>query len=152
MLSLMNEPEFVDTDVVVRYLTGMPTNQADRAAGIIDETDGLLISAVSVAEVYFVLEKVYGVPKDTVIGYLIEFLLKKNITPYAVEKELLIEGLRLCRGSGRVDIPDVLIWAEARTADAQTAGARTADAHTEDARIIYSFDERFPGDGVHIRA
>ena len=137
MLSGMNEPAFVDTNVVVRYLTGMPTNQADRAAEIIDATDGLLISAVSVAEVYFVLEKVYGVPKDTVIGYLIEFLLKKNITPYAVEKELLIEGLRLCRSSGRVGIPDALIWAEARTAGA---------------RIIYSFDERFPGDGVHIKA
>ena len=142
MLSGMNEPEFVDTDVVVSYLTGMPTNQADRAAEMIDATDGLLSSAVSVAEVYFVLEKVYGVPKDTVIGYLIEFLLNKNITPYAVEKELLIEGLRLCRGSGRVGILDALIWAEART-----AGVRTADA-----RIIYSFDERFPGDGVNVRA
>ena len=75
MLSGMNEAEFVDTSVVVRYLTGMPTNQADHAAEMIDETDGLLISAVSVAE-------------------------------------------------------------------ARTAGAR----------IIYSFDERFPGDGVHIRA
>ena len=127
---------------MVRYLTGMPTNQADRTAEMIDATDVLLISVVSVAEVHFVLEKVYGVPKDTVIGYLIEFLLNKNITPYAVGKELLIEGLRLCRGSGRVGIPDALIWAE----------ARTADARTEDARIIYSFDERFPGDGVHIGA
>ena len=50
MLSGMNEAEFVDTSVVVRYLTGMPTNQADHAAEMIDETDGLLISAVSVAE------------------------------------------------------------------------------------------------------
>ena len=133
----MNEPAFVDTNVVVRYLTGAPPEQADRAAEIIDETDRLLVSAVSLAEVYFVLEKVYGVPKDTVIGHLIEFLLKKNITPYAVEKELLIEGLRLCRGSGRVGIPDALIWAEART-----AGART----------IYSFDERFPDNEVNVQS
>ena len=133
----MNEPAFVDTNVVVRYLTGTPQHQADRAAEIIDDTDQLLISAVSLAEVYFVLEKAYGVPKDTVIDHLIDFLLKNNITPYAVEKELLIEGLRLCRGSGRVGIPDALIWAEARTAGAQT---------------IYSFDERFPNNGVNVQA
>ena len=137
MLRGMNGPTFVDTNIVVRYLTGMPPDQADRAAEIIDETDGLLVSPVSLAEVYFVLDKVYGVPKDTVIGHLIEFLLKKNITPYAVEKELLIEGLRLCRGSGRVGVPDALIWAEARTAGAHTT---------------YSFDERFPDDGMNVQA
>ncbi len=137
MQSGMTEPAFVDTNVVVRYLTGMPPNQADHAAEIIDDTDRLLISPVSLAEVYFVLEKVYGVPKDIVIDRLIEFLLKKNITPYAVEKELLIEGLQLCRRSGRIDVPDALIWAEART-----AGVRT----------IYSFDERFPYNGVNVQA
>lgn len=137
MLTGMNGRAFVDTNVVVRYLTGMPPDQADRAAEIIDETDGLLISPVSLAEVYFVLNKVYGVPKDTVIDYLIEFLLKKNITPYAVEKELLVEGLRLCRGSGRVGVPDTLIWAE----------ARTAGPH-----IVYSLDERFPDDGINVQA
>lgn len=128
---------FIDTNIIVRYLTGTPQHHADRAAEIIDHTDRLLVSAVSLAEVYFVLEKVYRVPKDTVIGHLIDFILKKNVTPYAVEKDLLIEGLRLCRGSGRVGVPDALIWAEVRTAGAGT---------------VYSFDERFPDNGVNVRA
>ena len=42
----------------------------------------------------------------------------------------------MCRDSGRVNVADAMIWAEARTAGIE---------------VIYSFDQRFPSDGLEIR-
>ena len=78
----------------------------------------------------------YRVPRDQIIYYLTALVLKDKIIPYAVDQDLLIQGLEMCRGSTRVSIGDALIWAEARSAGAQA---------------IYSFDQRFPSDGLAIR-
>ena len=132
----MTELAFLDSNVLVRYLIGDPPDQADRAAEIIDHTSRLCITTVSLAEVYFVLNRLYGIPRGRLIDQLIDFLLKENIVPHGVDKEFLIQGLRMCRDSGRVNVADAMIWAEARTAGIE---------------VIYSFDQRFPSDGLEIR-
>ena len=132
----MSELAFLDSNVLVRYLIGDPPDQADRAAEIIDQTSRLCITTVSLAEVYFVLNRLYGIPRGRLIDQLIDFLLKENIMPRGVDKEFLIQGLRMCRDSGRVNVADAMIWAEARTAEIE---------------VIYSFDQRFPSDGLEIR-
>ena len=132
----MTGPTFLDTNIVVRYVVGTPPDQAARAIEIIEGGDRLTITGVCLQEIYFVLSREYQVSRGQVIDYLTTLVSKDNITPYAVDEDLLIQGLEMCRGSTRVSIGDALIWAEARTAGAQA---------------IYSFDQRFPSDGLEIR-
>ena len=126
---------FLDTNIVVRYLTGLPPEQAAIAADIIDSGDELWITATSLAEVYFIMSRVAGIPRVEVVGALIDFMQKDNISPYAVHKDFLLRGLEMTLPSGRVSVGDALIWATVRTAG---SGA------------IYSFDQRFPDEGIQV--
>ena len=50
--------------------------------------------------------------------------------------EVLLSGLELCRPSGRVSVPDALIWAMARA---------------QPPSVVYTFDRRFPAEGIELR-
>ena len=119
----------VDTSVVVRYLTGDPPELAERAAGILDGVQDLLIPPVVLAEAAYVLTSVYGVERKTVVDVLVEFIQKENIHPLGLDKAAVAEGLLLCRPSRRVSFADALVWAHARCAGVPR---------------IYTFDRRFP--------
>ena len=127
---------FLDTSVVVRYLTGTPPDLASNAAAIIDQIDGLQISGVAISETAFVLATVYRIPRQNVVDDLMALIRKANISTYNLDKGLVLQGLLMCRPSGRVSFADALIWAAARSAGS---------------RIVYSLDERFPTDGLEVR-
>lgn len=127
---------FLDTSVIVRYLTGEPPQLAEQAAQIIDGEEALKITDMVLVETAYVLTSVYRIPREVVIDHLITFLQKKNITLFSLEKGLVLQALLLCRPSGRVSFADAMVWAAARCAGS---------------RIIYSLDERFPADGIEIR-
>jgi predicted nucleic acid-binding protein len=57
---------FVDTNILVRHLTGDPPAQAKRATRFLAETDELLLADLVVAEVVYVLESFYEVPRPKV--------------------------------------------------------------------------------------
>jgi predicted nucleic acid-binding protein len=57
---------FVDTNVLVRHLTGDPPGQARRATALLAEADELLAPDLVVAELVFVLESFYEVPRERV--------------------------------------------------------------------------------------
>lgn len=126
----------LDTSVIVRYLTGDPPDLADRAATIIDTGADLLVTDVALVETAYVLTTVYGVPREVAVDYLITFLQKKNIYTLGLDKDMALHALLLCRPSGRVSFADAMVWAAARSSGSQ---------------VIYSFDERFPSDGVEVR-
>ena len=130
-------PGFLDTSVLVRYLSGVPPEQAAEATRIIDRPDRLIISAVALAETAFVLTSVYGAAREEVVDRLMEFLRKRNIDTYGLDKAYVLQGLMLCRPSGRVSFADSMIWAEARSSGQN---------------VVYSFDQRFPSDGIEVRA
>lgn len=125
----------LDTSVVVRYLTADEPALAERAAAILDHEEGLGVSDVVIAEVAYVLTSVYGVPRDMVVDNLIALLLKENLQICGLRKDRVIEALLSCRPSGRVSFADALIWAAAR-----------------ELRVprIYTFDGRFPAQGVEL--
>jgi predicted nucleic acid-binding protein len=127
---------FLDTSVVVRYLTGHPPAMAAQAALIIDEVDNLEVSGVVLTETAYVLRSRYQVPRESIVDHLVAFVRKENIKTFALEKELVLLALIMCRPSGRVSFADAMIWAAARSGGGQ---------------IIYSFDQRFPTDGVEVR-
>ncbi len=128
---------FLDTSMVVRYLTGEPRDLAERAAQVIDDEERLQVSDVVIAETAYVLTSVYKVPREVVVDHLMLFIQKENIRPFALNKDSLLQALLLCRPSGRVSFADALVWAA---------------AHSSDEKVVYSLDERFPRDGVEVRA
>lgn len=126
---------FVDTSVVLRYLTGEPP-VLDEAARIIEADDALLVSDVVLLEAAYVLASVYRVPRAEIIDHLIALVQRPNIGTFGFDKALVVEGLLLCRPSRRVSIGGAMIWAAARSA---------GDG------VVYSFDRRFPSSGIEVR-
>jgi predicted nucleic acid-binding protein len=61
---------FVDTNVIVRHLTGDPPEQARRATNLLDNVSSLWLADVIVAEVVYVLESVYRVDRDGIAGLM----------------------------------------------------------------------------------
>ena len=127
---------FLDTSVVVRYLTGSPPETAAEAVRIIHQVDDLQITDIVLTETAYVLRNLYQVSRETTVDRLIDLVQRDNISTYTMDKSFVLEGLRMCRPSGRVSIADAMIWAAART---------------DGAGVIYTFDERFPGDGIALR-
>ena len=128
---------FLDTSVIARYLIGVPDDLARQSREIIDQLDNLQISGVALAEAAFVLTRVYGAPREYVVDSLMGILTKANISTFGLDKDLAIQALQMCQPSGRVSFADALIWASARSAGSE---------------IVYTFDQRFPSDGLELRA
>ncbi len=127
---------FVDTSIVVRYLTGDPPKLADAAAEILDGEAELRLADVVIVETAYVLCSVYGIPREVVADSLMALIQKENVALFALDKELALEALLLCRPSGRVSFADAFIWAAAKSHGAEA---------------IYSFDERFPAQDIDVR-
>ena len=128
--------EFLDTNTLVRYLTRDDAAMAGRAAALIDSDRRLRLSVLILAEAGFVLRRVYGIAREAVIDGLIHLLNRSNIETHEIDTDLAIQALRLCRPSGRVNFTDALLWAVARA----SAPAR-----------VWSFDERFPVNGIEVQ-
>ncbi len=61
---------FVDTNVLIRHLTGEPPAQARRATRYLEQADELLLPDLIVAEVAYVLESFYEVERADVASTL----------------------------------------------------------------------------------
>jgi predicted nucleic-acid-binding protein len=127
---------FLDTSVIVRYLTGDPADLAVLAQRIVDDDVTLTLTDVVLTETLYVLTSVYRIPREIVVDRVIGLVSKKNIVVYALDKDTVIHGLLMCRRSGRVSISDAMIWVAARTAGATQ---------------IFTFDRRFPSEGIELR-
>jgi predicted nucleic acid-binding protein len=57
---------FIDTNILVRHLTGDPPSQARRATDFLAKADELLLTDVVAAEVVYVLESFYEVERPRV--------------------------------------------------------------------------------------
>jgi predicted nucleic acid-binding protein len=133
----MSQPEaaFLDTSCVVRYLTGDPPAMAARAREIIDGGGPLILSELALVETAHVLASFYEIPRGALVEALTALIQRRNIHLLNLSKPLALEALRLCRPSKRVSFTDALLWSEARQ---------------RGARRIYSFDRRFPAEGLEI--
>lgn len=61
---------FVDTNILIRHLTGDPPDQATRATRYLEQADELLLPDLILAEVAYVLESFYETPREQVAGTL----------------------------------------------------------------------------------
>ena len=89
---------FVDTNVLVRHLTGDPSAQAARATRYLQGADELLLPDLILAEVAYVLESFYETPRSqvaTTLGSVLAFpairvvdvdLLQRAVEVYEVHR------------------------------------------------------------------
>ena len=123
---------FLDTSVLVRYLTGEPPDQAERAGELIESDQEVRVPVIALVETAYVLTSVYGVERARVVDVLVDLLARANVTTHELPRERAAEALSLCRHSGRVSFADALIWAAASTIDAE----------------VFTFDQRFPSNQI----
>ena len=128
---------FLDTSVIIRYLTRDHPDMFERAVQIIEGTDELIITEGVLGETAFVLSSVYRMSRQQTIDFMVALVERENISTYAMNKAFVLQGLIMCRPSGRVSVADAMLWAAARTAGASA---------------IYTFDERFPDDSIELRS
>lgn len=101
---------FVDANVIVRHLTGEPAIQAERATRYLRRTDQLLLADLILAEVAYVLESFYEVPRPQVAETLRAVLALPAIR--VVDRDLLQRTVELYEVH-RLDFADAYLVAAA---------------------------------------
>ena len=86
---------FLDTDILMRYFTRNPPLMADRARALLERGEDLIVTDGVIAEVLFVLRRVYGVPLQYAVDAVINLIARDNIRVWGLEQGLAIEALEL---------------------------------------------------------
>ena len=101
---------FIDTNVLVRHLTGDPPDQAARAARYLAGADELLLPDLILAEVAYVLESFYEAPREQVATSLRAILAFPAIR--VLDAELLQRAVEVY-DVDRLDFADAYLVASA---------------------------------------
>jgi len=104
---------FIDTNVIIRHLTGDPSDMAARATAFLADADELLLSDLIVAETVYVLESFYEVPRAEVaqlIRSVVGFPTMRTLDP-----ALLLRSLEIYEIHG-VDFAEAYLAASAEVA------------------------------------
>lgn len=123
---------FIDTNMLVRYFRDDLPEQAATAQAVID-TDQLFLSSIILLECGYVLNKIYGYPRDEVVDTLVGFLQRENVEMADLPKDLAAINLIKCKGNSRRSFGDALIVAAMQASSCEE---------------IYSFDQRLAGGDV----
>ncbi|HZT16878.1 MAG TPA: type II toxin-antitoxin system VapC family toxin [Gaiellaceae bacterium] len=117
---------FVDTNVLVRHLTGDPPAQARRATAFLEKADELLLPDLIVAELVYVLESFYEVER-TRVAELTRAII--GFPPVLVVNEpLLFRALEVYEVN-RLDFAEAYLVASAEASGVETIASfdRTID-------------------------
>ncbi len=101
---------FVDTNVLIRHLTGDPPAQAERATRYLQKADELLLADLILAEVAYVLESFYEAPRAQVAETLRAVLAFSAIR--VIDDELLLRTVEVYEAH-RLDFADAYLVASA---------------------------------------
>ena len=104
---------YVDANVILRYLTKDPPEMGEKALKVfLEAKEGqivLLITALTVAEIVWVLESFYGHPKSQISETLIQFLSSDGLE--VEDLDLLIGALTLYHEKN-IDFADAFLAAQ----------------------------------------
>lgn len=98
----------VDTNVLVRHLTGDPPDQAARATAYLATVAALLLPDLILAEVVYVLESFYEVPRDRVAELARSIITFGKIQ--TVDPDLLLRAVEVYEVH-RIDFSDAYLVA-----------------------------------------
>ena len=103
---------FADTNVLVRHLTGDPPEQAARATRLLAQAGQLLLADLIVAEVVYLLESFYEVPRPRVAEVVRAVIAFPAIG--VADESLLLRALEVYEVH-RLDFADAYLVAHAET-------------------------------------
>lgn len=84
---------FVDTNILVRHLTGDPADMGARSTAYLASETTLLLTDLIVAETVYVLESFYEAPRAKVAGTMRSLLAFSSIE--TVDRSLLLRALEI---------------------------------------------------------
>jgi predicted nucleic acid-binding protein len=105
---------FVDTNVLIRHLTGDPPDQAARATKFLGEIDTLLLPDVIVAETVYALESFYEVAVEEVARLVRSIIAFDPIQ--VANQPLLLRSLEVYE-TYRIDYAEAYLAASAETTE-----------------------------------
>jgi predicted nucleic-acid-binding protein len=125
---------FVDTNILIRHLTGDPPAQAARVTRFLAEADELLLADLIVAEVVYVLESFYEVERARV-AELVRAIIAFDAVR-VVDEDLLLRAVEVYEIE-RLDFAEAYLVASAERAgvDAIASFDRSIDRLTTVTRI-----------------
>jgi predicted nucleic-acid-binding protein len=103
---------FVDTNVLVRHLTGDPSHMAERATAFLSSTSELLLTDLVVAETVYVLESFYKAPREQIAGAMRSLIAFGSIV--TVDPALLLRSIEVYE-SDRLDFAEAYLVASAES-------------------------------------
>ena len=103
---------FVDTNVLVRHLTGEPPAAARRATRYLTTESDLLIAELVVAETVYVLESFYEVPRAQVAEAVRSLLGFESVI--TVDRDLLLRAVEVYE-TDRIDFAEAYLVASAES-------------------------------------
>ena len=101
---------FLDTNVLVRFFTGEPPEQARRAAAYLARAEELLVPDLAVAEVVYVLESFYELERPRVVELVQAVLAFPAVV--VIDAALLLRALEVYEVE-RLDFADAYLVASA---------------------------------------
>ena len=104
---------FVDTNVLVRHLTGDPPDMAARATSYLASEHEVLVSDLIVAETIYVLESFYKAPRDQVAAAMRSLVAMRSMI--TVDPALLLRAIEVFE-LDRLDFAEAYLVACAESA------------------------------------
>lgn len=108
---------FLDTNILIRHLTGDPPAQARRATAFLERAEELLLPDLIVAEVVYVLESFYEVERQRV-GELVRAVIGFPAI-VVVDEPLLLRALEVYEVD-RLDFAEAYLVASAEASGVET--------------------------------
>ena len=108
---------FLDTNVLIRHLTGDPPGQARRATAFLERADELLLPDLIVAEVVYVLESFYEVERKRVAELVRAVIGFPAVV--VVDAPLLLRALEVYE-IDRIDFAEAYLVASAEVSGVKT--------------------------------
>lgn len=103
---------FVDTNILVRHLTGDPPEMAARATAYLADAGQLLLTDLIVAETVYVLESFYEAPRATIAEAIRSLLAFDSIV--CVDPALILRAIEVYEVD-RIDFAEAYLVACAET-------------------------------------
>jgi predicted nucleic acid-binding protein len=125
---------FLDTNVLIRHLTGDPPAQARRATAFLERADELLLPDLIVAEVVYVLESFYEVERQRVAELVRAIVAFPAVV--VVDEPLLLRALEIYEVE-RLDFAEAYLVASSEASGVTTIASfdRTIDRLTTVRRV-----------------
>ncbi len=105
---------FVDTNILVRHLTGEPPDMAQRATRYLATERGLLLADLVVAETVYVLESFYEAPRGQVAEAIRSLIAFDSIV--CVDPALLLRSVEVYE-TDRLDFAETYLVASAESTE-----------------------------------